>query len=129
MPCLPSRSSGSGYLSPIAALTFKVELAPSIDAISPHRFSQHLVDKVANPRDAIQFRRPKQTQGPRRSRLTQLAANTFSQPQSTVGTTRRIEDLILEVIQDYTPGIFPEKQMVQTLQRSVEKDERDVLKE
>ncbi|KAJ9079696.1 meiotic recombination [Entomophthora muscae] len=114
---------------PKPLIRLRVELAPSIDAISPHRFSQHLVDKVANPRDAIQFRRPKQAQGPRRSRLTQLAANTFSQPQSTAGSIRRIEDLILEVIQEYTPGIFPEKQMVETLQRAVEKDERDVLKD
>lgn len=113
---------------PKPLIRLRVELGPNTEVISPVRFMQSLINKVANPRDAVFFTRPKAPRADKtRNRLlSQMAAHAFSQPNSGLNTLR-IENLFLDAISDFKPNLIPARPMFDAIQKYVFKGEKDSI--
>ncbi|KAI9008381.1 Metallo-dependent phosphatase-like protein [Gaertneriomyces semiglobifer] len=113
---------------PKPLVRLKVEYSGGFTTFNPQRFGQAFVDKVANPKDILQFyrrRAPPQSAGKRKG-ITRIDVGAFLPDKL---ENFRVEDLVSEYLNLQNLEILPENELGDAVRTFVEKDDKDAIKE
>ncbi|XP_033738738.1 double-strand break repair protein MRE11-like [Pecten maximus] len=125
-----SEHSGNGKQPDKPLIRLRIDYSGGFEPFSAHRFGQKFIDKVANPKDMVQFQRKKVISTKSDSKddkdaLEAIKADTLD--------TSRVEDMV----KDYFSSsdckmqlkLLTEKGMGQAVQEFVDKEEREAISE
>lgn len=140
--------------TPLPLIRLKVEYSGGFPTYPPQRFGTRYVNKVANPKDILQFYKKKSTYDPNRgglfvvgcvigplffcSRRSLILERRKAAAATTVDNVpdlpaavdeTRVEDLVYEYLRGQTLEILPENELGDAIKEFVEKDDKDAIKE
>ncbi|KAI9290697.1 meiotic recombination protein [Neoconidiobolus thromboides FSU 785] len=113
---------------PLPLVRLRVELGLNMESISTMNFINKFNGIIANPKDPIRFKRKKinldilkRTKG--------INSLTQSLSQSSAIPTSKVEDLLIEILNDSEPAFLPCPHMTETLKYFVDKEEKNAIEE
>ncbi|KFO94723.1 Double-strand break repair protein MRE11, partial [Buceros rhinoceros silvestris] len=111
-------------------IRLRVDYAGGFEPFSVHRFSQKYMDRVANPKDIIQFFRHREQKEKNENNFN--FGKLVSRPASE-GMTLRVEDLVKQYFQTAEKkvqlSLLTERGMGEAVQEFVDKEEKDAIEE
>ncbi|KAI9594350.1 Mre11 DNA-binding presumed domain-containing protein [Syncephalis fuscata] len=116
---------------PRPLIRLRVDYSEGYTAFHPQRFGQQFVDRVANPKDILQFHRRRTIRADAQERRT-MSESRRVQLESIMPEKLenfRVEDLVEEMLNDTLLSVFPENAFGGAVRQFVEKDDRDAIKE
>ncbi|KAI9100674.1 putative nuclease Mre11 [Phlyctochytrium arcticum] len=112
---------------PKPLIRLKVEYSGGFTTFNPQRFGQMFVERVANPKDILQFyRRRSATVAKERTKADLINIEAFV-PEKLEDF--RVEDLVTEYLNAQNLDLLPENELGNAVRMFVEKDDRDAIKE
>ncbi|TPX61200.1 hypothetical protein PhCBS80983_g01238 [Powellomyces hirtus] len=112
---------------PKPLVRLKVEYSGGFTTFNPQRFGQAFVNRVANPKDILQFyRRRTQTVSKSKSKPEMVNIDAFIPDKL---ENFRVEDLVTEYLNAQNLDILPENELGEAVRMFVEKDDKDAIKD
>lgn len=113
------------HILPLVRL--RVDYSGGYVTLNPHRFGQQFVDRVANPKDILLFYRKRTPISHRNIESIKIQDEIEEKNDNDHGSITRVEELVNELLTRSRLSFFPENEFTDSIQKFVEKDDKDAL--
>lgn len=118
-------STNYNHILPLIRL--RVDYSGGYMTLNPHRFGQQFVDRVANPKDILLFYRKKNSVSHKTVESNKIQDDIEERNDNEHGSITRVEQLVNELLTKSRLSFFPENEFTDSIQKFVEKDDKDAL--
>ncbi|KAJ3277861.1 Double-strand break repair protein mre11a, partial [Borealophlyctis nickersoniae] len=112
---------------PKPLIRLKVEYSGGFTTFNPQRFGQAFVNKVANPKDILQFYRKRQNTVPAGKKKGEVVNVEAFLPEELENF--RVEDLVSEFLNAQNLDILPQNELGEAVRQFVEKEDTGAIKD